>query len=197
MLPWSVTATARMPAAATRLTRSFTFTAPSSSEYCEWTWRWTKSGMGVTSSVSTSVAGSHPSARLASPPHGSPSEAAPAIRQPSRSETPPPWPPAPQARLVPCAPRSGPASAPPVPDAAPIRGGGGCAAPDHARAEAATKTKEGWRKARRVTRPGEGLALASQTTARGRASERRNDRTVTLGVSVTSSGVLFSATRLE
>ncbi len=39
MLPWSVTATARIPAAATRLTRSLTFTAPSSSEYCEWTWR--------------------------------------------------------------------------------------------------------------------------------------------------------------
>src|ERR1700678_2671501 len=43
MLPWSVTATARMPAAATRLTRSFTFTAPSSSEYWVWTWRWTNS----------------------------------------------------------------------------------------------------------------------------------------------------------
>ena len=32
---------ARPPA--TRLTRSLTFTAPSSSEYCEWTWRWTNS----------------------------------------------------------------------------------------------------------------------------------------------------------
>ncbi len=43
MLPWSVTATACMPAADTRLTRSFTFTAPSRSEYCEWTCRWTNS----------------------------------------------------------------------------------------------------------------------------------------------------------
>jgi len=47
MFPWSVTATARMPAAATRDTRSFTFTAPSSSEYWVWTWRWTNSAGGM------------------------------------------------------------------------------------------------------------------------------------------------------
>src|SRR5580693_5037549 len=45
MLPWSVSATAFIPPAATRLTRSFTFTAPSSSEYCECTWRWTNSAV--------------------------------------------------------------------------------------------------------------------------------------------------------
>ena len=43
MFPWSVIATAFISAAAARLTRSFTFTAPSSIEYCVWTCRWTNS----------------------------------------------------------------------------------------------------------------------------------------------------------
>ncbi len=43
MLAWSVSATAFMPMPAARLTRSFTRSAPSRSEYCEWTCRWTKS----------------------------------------------------------------------------------------------------------------------------------------------------------
>src|SRR6476620_3743191 len=45
MLPWSVRATALIPCFWTCLTRFFTFTAPSSIEYCEWTWRWTKSAI--------------------------------------------------------------------------------------------------------------------------------------------------------
>src|SRR5271156_2803307 len=39
MFAWSVTATACIPAALTRLTRSLIFTAPSSIEYCVWTCR--------------------------------------------------------------------------------------------------------------------------------------------------------------
>ena len=48
MLPWSVSATARMPSAFVRAARSLIFSAPSSSEYCEWTWRWTNSAVTAT-----------------------------------------------------------------------------------------------------------------------------------------------------
>jgi hypothetical protein len=41
---WSVRATAGIPSALTRSHSDFSRIAPSSIEYCEWTWRWTKSG---------------------------------------------------------------------------------------------------------------------------------------------------------
>ena len=44
MLHWSVTATAGMPASATRLTSGLIRTVPLTSEYSVWTWRWTKAG---------------------------------------------------------------------------------------------------------------------------------------------------------
>src|SRR4029450_2932644 len=52
MTPWSVSPSAGIPSSAQRATRASILQAPSSSEYSEWTWRWTAAGLLTSSSLS-------------------------------------------------------------------------------------------------------------------------------------------------